>query len=166
MKVVMNFPKIGISFRDIMPLVYNTKLLDELCHAIAKHIKDEYGDKIDVVAACFLFGPQVAIILGVPFVPIRKKGKLPGKVIQATYIKEYGQDTVEIQAGVLKTGSRVFLFDDLLGTGGTIRASIDLIEQESCTVVEAFFLIELAYLGGRTNIPKNINVYSLFSFLD
>ena len=60
----------------------------------------------------------------------------------------------------------MFLFDDLLGTGGTIRASIDLIEQESCTVVEAFFLIELAYLGGRTNIPKNINVYSLFSFLD
>ncbi|RCN32606.1 putative adenine phosphoribosyltransferase [Ancylostoma caninum] len=121
---ILDFPKKGINFRDIMPLFANPSLVQDLCSAIAHHIRTDVG-KVDAVAALeargFLFGPTVAMSLGVPFVPIRKKGKLPGDCVQASYMKEYGEDTVEVQKDAMKLGWKVVILDDLLATGGTLR---------------------------------------------
>ncbi|CAD6196206.1 unnamed protein product [Caenorhabditis auriculariae] len=163
---VRDFPKKGINFRDIMPLFADPVLVNELCIAIADHIRNSIGH-IDAIAALeargFLFGPQVAIHLGVRFVPIRKKGKLPGQTLQASYIKEYGEDIVEIQHDALKSGDKVFLIDDLLATGGTLRAAIDLIAKSGATVSQAFVLIKLAPLKGREKFPE-VDLVSLISY--
>ena len=119
-----------------MPLFTNPQLVNELCVVIADHVRHSVGH-LDSVAGLeargFLFGPQVAIQLGVPFVPIRKKGKLPGATIEAAYQKEYGEDIVEIQEGAIKQGDVVFLIDDLLATGGTLRVGFSLIKRRTNT---------------------------------
>ncbi|KAI1732605.1 phosphoribosyl transferase domain-containing protein [Ditylenchus destructor] len=166
-KCYQDFPIPGILFRDMMPLFSNPTLLDRLCQAIAEH----YKGKIDVVAALeargFLFGPLVAIKLGVPFVPIRKKGKLPGPILVAKYQKEYGEDVVEMQQEVLPKSEnvRVLLLDDLLATGGTLRAATELLRLcKTVSTIEVFVLAELTYLNGRDVQPKDINVYSFIKF--
>ncbi|CCD62975.1 Adenine phosphoribosyltransferase [Caenorhabditis elegans] len=163
---VKDFPKKGINFRDIMPLFTNPQLVNELCVVIADHVRHTVGH-VDSVAGLeargFLFGPQVAIQLGVPFVPIRKKGKLPGATIEASYVKEYGEDRVEIQEGAIKNGDIVFLIDDLLATGGTLRAATDLVVKAGGKVGEAFVLIELAPLNGRSKLP-DVNLTTLISY--
>ncbi|CAI5438816.1 unnamed protein product [Caenorhabditis angaria] len=163
---VKDFPKKGINFRDIMPLFGDPALVNELCVVIADHIRHTTG-QIDSVAGLeargFLFGPQVAIQLGVPFIPIRKQGKLPGSTINASYIKEYGEDRVEIQEGVIKNGDRVFLIDDLLATGGTLRAAADLVKKAGGQVAEAFVLIELSPLNGRSKL-EDVNLTALISY--
>ncbi|VDO63959.1 unnamed protein product [Heligmosomoides polygyrus] len=95
---------------------------------------------------------MIAILLGVPFVPIRKKGKLPGDCIQASYVKEYGEDVIEIQKGAISPGWKVVIVDDLLATGGTLKAAVDVIKKANATVSEAFVVIELAPLHGREQI--------------
>lgn len=160
-----DFPKPGIVFVDIMKLMRNPSLVDELCRAVAEHVRAEIPVPVDAVAALesrgFLFGPQIAIALNVPFIPIRKKGKLPGKTIQKIYKKEYGEDVIEIQADAVVPQSKLLLVDDLLATGGTLGAAIDLIEHAGGEVVEAFILVQLTYLNPLSNIPKHIPVYSL-----
>jgi adenine phosphoribosyltransferase len=97
---------------DIMPLIQNSKLLNELCHAIANHVKEDLGGAVDAVAGLeargFLFGPSIAILLDVPFIPIRKNGKLPGKTIKATYIKEYGE-VIHFSQPIQKFADFIFL---------------------------------------------------------
>ncbi|KAL6731228.1 hypothetical protein Aduo_002117 [Ancylostoma duodenale] len=159
---ILDFPKKGINFRDIMPLFANPSLVQDLCTAIAHHIRTDVG-KVDAVAALeargFLFGPTVAMMLGVPFVPIRKKGKLPGDCVQASYVKEYGEahfffnDVVEVQKDAMKPGWKVVIVDDLLATGGTLKAAVDVVQKAGAKVAEAFVLIELAPLRGRERIP-------------
>ncbi|VDK44806.1 unnamed protein product [Anisakis simplex] len=148
-----------------MVLMRYPALLDELCHAIAEHARAEIPVAIDAVAGLeargFLFGPQIAIALNVPFVAIRKKGKLPGKTISQEYAKEYGTDLIEVQADAVPVGSKVLLVDDLLATGGTLTAAISLIEKAGGEVAEAFTLIELTYLSPRKALPSHIPVYSL-----
>ncbi|KAK6017540.1 putative adenine phosphoribosyltransferase [Ostertagia ostertagi] len=107
----------------------------------------------EVFFAGFLFGPVVAILLGVPFVPIRKQGKLPGECLQASYVKEYGEDVIEIQKDAISAGWKVVIIDDLLATGGTLKAAVDLIEKANATVSEAYMIIELAPLHGREKVP-------------
>ncbi|TKR93642.1 hypothetical protein L596_008056 [Steinernema carpocapsae] len=162
-----DFPKPGILFRDIFPLVANSALFNELCLAIAAHIRN-LGAKVDVVAGLeargFLFGPTIAHALNIPFVPIRKKGKLPGEVVQSSYEKEYGTDTVEIQVGAIKAGANVFIVDDLLATGGTMNAAIQLIQKAGGHVTEAFVVVELTELKGRAVLPESANVYSLVHY--
>ncbi|CAB3408980.1 unnamed protein product [Caenorhabditis bovis] len=165
---IKDFPKKGINFRDIMPLFTNPQLVNELCVVVADHIRHSVG-QVDGIAGLeargFLFGPQIAIQLGVPFVPIRKKGKLPGSTVQASYVKEYGEDIVEIQEGSVKKGQRVVIIDDLLATGGTLRAASDLIQKVGGIVAEAFVIIELAPLNGRAKIP-DVKLTALISYND
>ncbi|KAI6175049.1 Adenine phosphoribosyltransferase [Aphelenchoides bicaudatus] len=161
-----DFPKQGIVFCDIMPLMKHPQLMTRLCQGIAKH----YDGKVDAVAGLeargFLFGPQVAQLLNVPFTPIRKKGKLPGPVISAGYVKEYGVDIVEIQSDALNPGARVLVIDDLLATGGTLKAALDLIRQARAFPVESFALIELECLNGRGIVGSETNVESLIKIPD
>ncbi|MFH4976339.1 hypothetical protein AB6A40_003048 [Gnathostoma spinigerum] len=167
LRIISDFPKPGIRFVDIMPLFRQPSLLNELCHAIAEHVRVELPVTVNLVtgleARGFLFGPSIAMALNVPFFPIRKRGKLPGKIIQETYTKEYGDDVVEVQADAIVPGSKVLLVDDLLATGGTLAAAVRLIEKAGGDVVEAFTLIELTYLNARKTLPKHIPVYSLIT---
>ncbi|VDK54681.1 unnamed protein product [Cylicostephanus goldi] len=144
-----------------MPLFANPKLIRELCSATAEHIRKDVG-KVDAIvgleARGFLFGPIVAMFLEVAFVPIRKQGKLPGQCLQASYAKEYGEarviDIVEIQQDALKPGSKVVIIDDLLATGGTLKAAVDVVEKAHAQVAEAFVIIELVPLHGRERNSK------------
>uniref|UniRef100_A0A915PWX9 Adenine phosphoribosyltransferase n=1 Tax=Setaria digitata TaxID=48799 RepID=A0A915PWX9_9BILA len=167
LRMFPDFPKPGIRFIDVMVLMRYPLLLEELCAAIADHARAEIPVKIDAVAGLeargFLFGPQIAMSLKVPFVPIRKKGKLPGKTYKEVYMKEYGEDVIEIQEDAIKKGSKVLLVDDLLATGGSLKAAALLIEKAGGDVAEAFTLIELAYLKPREHIPGHIPVYSLIT---
>ncbi|KAK5973665.1 Adenine phosphoribosyl transferase [Trichostrongylus colubriformis] len=151
---IMDFPKKGINFRqvfmDIMPLFAHPVIVNDLCKAIAQHIRADVGEINAIVALearGFLFGPIIAVQLGVPFVPIRKKGKLPGECLQASYMKEYGEKDA------ICAGWKVVLIDDLLATGGTLKAAVDLIKKANATVSEAFVVIELAPLQGREKVP-------------
>ncbi|KAJ1369695.1 hypothetical protein KIN20_031224 [Parelaphostrongylus tenuis] len=165
---IRDFPKKGINFRDIMPLFSHPSVVEQLCCAIAEHLRTEVG-AVDAIAALeargFLFGPIIAIRLGIPFIPIRKKGKLPGECIQASYKKEYGEDVVEIQSGVVSRGWKVVILDDLLATGGTIKAAVDLITKAGATVKEVFVIIELTPLHGRDKIAE-VPVTSLIRYND
>ncbi|CAD5205657.1 unnamed protein product [Bursaphelenchus okinawaensis] len=158
-----DFPKKGILFHDVLPIFNHPKLVQELCEKIAEN----YRGKVDAVAGLeargFLLGPQVSINLGVPFVPIRKKGKLPGETIHATYKKEYGEDIIEIQKNVLPPHSRVLLVDDLLATGGTLKAAFDLLKTAQCDAGEAFVLVELTGLKGR-EVLNGATVKSLITY--
>lgn len=145
---VADFPKPGVLFKDICPLLADPVAFSNVIHAFAH----EWRGKVDMIVALesrgFMFGPTVAFVLGVPFVPVRKKGKLPGKTESVTYALEYGTDTVEISHGLIKPGMRVLVLDDILATGGTASAACDLVEKVGGKVAGCAFLLELKALGG------------------
>lgn len=164
---IRDFPKKGINFRDIMPLFAQPKLVAQLCQAIADYAKTIEGGVQGIAgleARGFLFGPQVAMLLDVPFVPIRKKGKLPGECVSASYVKEYGEDIVEVQKDAIVSGQRFLIIDDLLATGGTLRAAVDLISKAGGVPVEAFLLVELSSLEGRKKIPASTRITSFIVY--
>ncbi|VDL76403.1 unnamed protein product [Nippostrongylus brasiliensis] len=146
---------VGFHFRDIMPLFAQPAVVDDLCKAIANHIRKDIG-QVDAIVALeargFLFGPVIAIHLGLPFVPIRKKGKLPGDCVRMSYAKEYGEDVFEIQKDALSSGWKTVIVDDLLATGGSLKAAVDLVQSTKATVAEAFVIIELGPLRGREKL--------------
>ena len=152
----------GVVFWDITPI-----LKDKTCfHESIKQLADHYRDKaIDVIvsneARGFIVGAALAYELGVGFVPVRKKGKLPYKCVELTYKKEYECDTIEIHQDAITKGQNVLLIDDLLATGGTAQANITLVEKLGGKVVGLGFLIELGYLEGRKALDKKYDVYSL-----
>jgi len=152
---IPDWPKKGVIFRDIMPLLADKDAFAAAVQAIADRYRDK---KIDYVAAVeargFIFGSAVAANLGAGFVPIRKKGKLPFKTESITYDLEYGQDTLEIQTDAMKKNSRVLVVDDLLATGGTMAAACQLVEKIGGKICGIAFLIELKYLDGRSKISK------------
>jgi adenine phosphoribosyltransferase len=155
-RTVPNFPKDGINFMDITTLLNNGKLLDEVISHFYERYKDE---KIDFVAGIesrgFILGTPLAIKLGVGFVPIRKVGKLPHETFQVSYDLEYGKDTLEIHKDAFHNkNANVLLVDDLLATGGTAKAAIELIEKSGANVVEALFLINLTFLNGEEKLNK------------
>ena len=149
---VPDFPKPGIMFRDISPLLSNAEAFGSTVELIAQ----AWQGSIDVVVALdargFVFGAPVALVLGVPFVMIRKRGKLPGKVVSYSYDLEYGSDTVEMKQDALKSNDRVLVVDDLLATGGTVKGTIELIERLKGNVVGLAFLVELDFLKGRDRL--------------
>ena len=159
---VPDFPRKGIVFRDIMPMLGNPEALRFLVDAMFVHY---FGKKIDKVVSAeargFIFGPAVAYHLGTGFVAVRKPGKLPFKTRQVTYDLEYGTDTLAIHEDALKKGDHVLLVDDLLATGGTMAASAKLCESLGATVVGAGFIIELSFLEGR----KRLKPYDVFSLI-
>ncbi len=152
----------GVVFWDITPL-----LKDKFCfHECIKQLADHYRDTpIDIIvsneARGFIIGAPLAYELGVGFVPVRKKGKLPYKCVDLTYKKEYECDTIEIHQDAIQKGQNVLLIDDLLATGGTIKANIELVKKLGGKVVGLGFLIELGYLDGRKALGNKYDIYSL-----
>jgi adenine phosphoribosyltransferase len=163
---VADFPKPGIVFKDITPILKDPALCAEITQALATQLKDI---KIDVVAGIesrgFLFGLALAQVLNVPFVPIRKAGKLPYKCIQESYDLEYGSATLEVHEDAFTAGQQVLIHDDLLATGGTVVAASKLVNQLGADIAAYSFLISLDFLNGRKRLaPFTKNSFSLTSF--
>lgn len=163
-RVIEDFPKEGISFKDITTLIGDAEGLKASIDAIAHYLKDK---NIDVIvgpeARGFIFGVPVAYALGVGFVPVRKPGKLPAETISITYDLEYGSDTIEMHKDAIKPGQRVAVVDDLLATGGTVEAVAKLIEQAGGEVASLDFVTELTELKGREKL-KGYDVMSLVEY--
>ena len=152
----------GVVFWDITPLLKDKRCFCETIKQLADHYR---GKPIDVIvsneARGFIIGAPLAYELGVGFVPIRKKGKLPYKCVDLTYKKEYECDTIEIHKDAIEKGQNVLLIDDLLATGGTVKANIELVEMLGGKIAGIGFLIELGYLDGRKVLGKKYDVFSL-----
>jgi len=155
----------GVVFWDITTLLKDKHAFRECIN----NMSNRYRDKdIDVIVSSeargFIIGAALAYELGVGFVPIRKKGKLPSKAIDLTYQKEYESDTIEIHEDSVERGQKVLLVDDLLATGGTIKANAELIEKLGGKVVGMGFLIELEYLHGRETLEDKYEIFSIINF--
>ncbi|OTF79760.1 adenine phosphoribosyltransferase-like protein [Euroglyphus maynei] len=160
-----DFPKPGIIFRDMFPLFQDPGLLDDVLYILKDHIGKNvknYDTIIGLESRGFLFGPLLAYELRVPFVPIRKAGKLPGKVESIAYDLEYGSDKFEIQIDSVKPNSNCIIVDDLLATGGSARSAVELIRKCGANVVNVIVLIELIDLKGRLQYPEP--TFSLVTF--
>jgi len=152
-RTVEDWPKKGISFKDITTLLKDGKLLKD---AVERMAAPFVNDKVDLVVGPesrgFIFGVPVAIALGAGFVPVRKKGKLPAKTVSASYELEYGTDTLEMHEDAIRKGQRVLIVDDLLATGGTISAVTEMCERLGANIVGLSFMIELDFLAGRDKL--------------
>jgi len=156
---VPDFPKPGIVFKDITPLLANPTARKQTVQAIAEFYHDA---KIDAVAAVeargFIFGTLIADALDVPFIPVRKSGKLPYKKIQQHYALEYGTATLEMHEDALQPGCRVLIHDDLLATGGTSGAAASMIKKLNGEIAGFSFIINLAFLPGEKNLVREFSV--------
>ena len=151
---VPDFPKPGILFKDITPVVQNHAALKEAVKLLAEWAREKKVDAVvGVEARGFIFGAPVALDLGVGFVPLRKLGKLPYNRVTEEYALEYGTNTVEMHEDSIQTGQRVVIIDDLLATGGTAAAAGRLVERLGGVVAGFGFLIELDFLAGRERLP-------------
>lgn len=160
---VPGFPKEGIVFRDITPLLADGGALRQSVKSIANHFKGRKPDLIvGAEARGFIFAAGVALELGVGFAPIRKPGKLPSRVLSYSYELEYGTDVLTMHWDAVRPGQRVLLVDDLLATGGTMAASASMVEQLGGEIVGCGFVIELSFLPGRRKLGK----YEVFSLID
>lgn len=161
---IENFPKDGILFKDITTLL-NNKVVFKI---LMDHLVDRYKDKqidfiVGVESRGFIFGGALAAELGVGFVPLRKPNKLPAKTIKESYTLEYSTDTIEIHADAFlnKSNAKVVLIDDLIATGGTAIAGVNLIKKLNADVIECCFVINLLDLGGAKNLSNFAPVYSV-----
>ena len=153
---IPDFPTKGILFRDITPLLQHGEAFRAAIRALAKRHQGQRPDAVVAIESRGLIvGSALAYELGVGVVPVRKKGKLPHHTYRASYTLEYGTDTLEIHRDGLARGARVLLVDDLLATGGTMQATIGLIEQCGGTIIELAFLIELTALKGRERLTPH-----------
>jgi adenine phosphoribosyltransferase len=161
---IPGFPKEGIIFRDITTLMQNPEAFKEANDAFYERYKNQNIDKIvGIDARGFVFGAVLAYKLGIGFIPVRKKGKLPFKTISKTYSLEYGTAEIELHDDAISKGDRVIIVDDLIATGGTVSAAISLVEQLGGEVLECAFVVELPELKGREEI-KDYKVFSLVEF--
>lgn len=161
---VPNFPQEGIIFKDISTLLQDKKAFKKSIDLLVKKYKKE---KIDYVVGVesrgFIFGAPLAYALGVGFVPVRKKGKLPYKTKSITYELEYGTDTLEIHVDAFRPKSRILIVDDLLATGGTIKAVTDLLKGFKPKIVGVAFVVELKFLNGKNKL-KDYPIHSLIQY--
>jgi len=161
---IPDFPKPGIVFKDITPVLAAPEALDAAVAALAGFARElDVELVVGAEARGFLLGPAIARELGAGFILARKPGKLPRATVQAEYALEYGTDTLELHSDAVHGGSRVLVHDDLLATGGTASATCSLVEQLGGVVVGCAFLIELAFLNGRGRLQGR-NVHSLLSY--
>jgi adenine phosphoribosyltransferase len=166
-RAVPDFPKPGILFRDITPLLANPTAWQGTVQALSQQIQVFQPDfLVGIESRGFIFASALAHALGTGLVLVRKPGKLPCAVFQQTYALEYGQDTLEIHQDcfVAKPGGRVVIVDDVIATGGTAKAAAQLVTQAGGTLVGFSFLIELDFLKGRAQLPEAIPVRSLVNF--
>lgn len=163
-RTVPDFPKKGIGFKDITTLLKNGPAFHDAIEQLTAHYAEHRFDKVvGIESRGFIFGAALAYRWQTGFVPIRKPGKLPAKVISEEYKLEYGTDKVEIHEDAIAPGENVLLVDDLLATGGTAEASVRLIERLGATVGSIAFLIELSFLNGRERL-KNYDIYTLIDY--
>lgn len=161
---IPDFPKKGIVFKDITTLLADAKSYHRMIDLIAHRYIGQHIDQIvGVEARGFILGAALAYKLGTGITLVRKPGKLPYRTVQKSYDLEYGTDTLEIHADAFKPGERVVVADDLLATGGTVAAVVDLVLQFGAEVVECAFLAELEFLNGRKKLPEG-KVFSLLKF--
>lgn len=152
---IQDFPKEGVVFKDITPLLANPKAVRECMALLMNNLKDRNIDKVvGVESRGFFFATLIAYELGVGFVPVRKPKKLPFDTISASYELEYGTDTLEVHTDAIKPGDRVLIHDDVLATGGTVKAVCELVERLGGEIVQCNFLMELSFLHGRDKISK------------
>lgn len=158
---VPDFPKPGIQFKDITPILADRRLYAGSIDLLAgKHARGSIDTVVGIDARGFIFAAAVALKLGAGFVPVRKKGKLPHQTHEQSYDLEYGSNTIAIHVDAVQPGSRVLLVDDLLATGGTASAAVALLEKVGANILEISFLIELSFLEGRNRL-KGHSVRSL-----
>ncbi|MBN8246674.1 MAG: adenine phosphoribosyltransferase [Verrucomicrobia bacterium] len=150
---VPDFPKAGIQFKDITPVLADRRLLDGAIEHLVASARHQAVDKVvGIDARGFIFGAAAALKLGAGFVPVRKKGKLPWQTHEESYDLEYGSATVAVHVDAVRPGERVLLVDDLLATGGTAAAAVRLLERLGAEIVGISFLIELGFLNGRARL--------------
>ncbi|MDO4856150.1 MAG: adenine phosphoribosyltransferase [Limosilactobacillus gorillae] len=161
---IPDYPEKGVIFRDILPLMADGKAFKQATDEIANYARDKHVDMVvGPEARGFIVGCPVAYELGVGFAPARKKGKLPRLAVSSTYDLEYGSATLQMESDSIKPGQRVLVVDDLLATGGTISATIDMVEKMGGIVVGCAFLIDLKDLNGREKL-KGYDVKTLMEF--
>jgi len=161
---VPDFPKPGIQFKDITPVLANARLFAGAIDLLTQKFSPGTIDYVvGIDARGFIFAAAAATKLNAGFIPVRKKGKLPFTTIEQEYALEYGNATVAIHTDAIKSGSRILLVDDLLATGGTAAAATALIQKLGGNILEVGFLIELSFLNGRSKLP-NVPVRSLITY--
>lgn len=162
---VHDFPKPGIVFKDITPVLGDGDLLRLTTNAFADTLEGETPDKvIGIDARGFIFGAALADRIGSGFVPVRKKGKLPWETTGVAYSLEYGEAHVEIHRDAIHPGEKVILVDDLLATGGTAGAAIQLVKELGGEIICVSFLIELEFLEGRKSLDSDVRIESLLTY--
>nr|AAI55779.1 Aprt protein [Danio rerio] len=161
-----DFPTKGIPFKDIFPILKDPKAVTAVTDLFEEHVRNTYP-QVDLIvgldARGFLFGPLLALRLGIGFAPIRKKGKLPGPTISVAYSLEYAKAEAEMQVDAVSAGQKVLIIDDLLATGGTLYAAIELIKQQKAEVLGCLVVVELKNLNGSDKL-KPTPVFSLIQY--
>lgn len=160
---IPDYPKPGIVFKDITPLLADGDAFGACISALACHVPNDATLIVGVESRGFLFGAALAQLTGLGFVPVRKPGKLPADVHAIEYELEYGMDRLEIHRDALNHGQKVVLVDDLLATGGTAKATLDLVNRLGADVVACLFVIELSFLKGRESLGET-PVHNLLSY--
>jgi len=162
---IPDFPKEGIMFKDITPILLDAKLCNDIVEEILNAVKEPFDAIVGVESRGFLFGLLLATKANVPFIPARKKGKLPGDTVACTYDLEYGSATIEIHKGHIKPNSKVLIHDDLLATGGTAKAAATIVNQVGAEVTAFSFLVNLAFLNGSKSISEvSPHIYSIANY--
>jgi len=163
-RTIPNWPIDGVMFRDITTLIQDPAGLRESCDLLFDRYKEMAIDKVvGIDARGFIFGAVLAYKLNIGFVPVRKKGKLPYKTVEAAYSLEYGDSVVEMHEDAIDKGEKILIVDDLIATGGTIAAAVKLVEALGGDIVELAFIVELPDLKGRDQI-KGYNIFTLTEF--
>jgi adenine phosphoribosyltransferase len=161
---IPNFPKEGIIFKDISTLLKNPQAFGKSVDTLAAAFKKSGVEYVvGVEARGFIFGAALAYKLGAGFIPVRKKGKLPYKTKSVTYQLEYGMDTLEIHEDAIPANAKVLVVDDLLATGGTVKAVVDLLKTQQVKIVGVAFLVELEFLKGKEKL-KDLPIYSVIQY--
>ncbi len=161
---IPDFPKPGIIFKDITPLLGDPWAFQQVVDTLADRYREQrVGAVLGTESRGFLFGAPLALQLSVPFVPVRKPGKLPYNTLSESYQLEYGTDSLEVHVDAVKPGTPVVVVDDLLATGGTAAATVSLARKLGAEVIEAAFVVELEFLSGRKKLG-DVDVFSLIRY--
>lgn len=159
-RTIDDYPQPGVKFRDITPLLADGQAMRTVAEALIVHAQTEFDVVAGIEARGFIFAGAVAAVAGKGMIPIRKPGKLPVAAHQMSYEKEYGDDTLEVSPD-LKSGMRVFLLDDILATGGTLKAGAELIKRTGAELASVGVVMELEGLGGKTIMPQTKSLFTM-----